>query len=75
MAFQIPNLITVLYLMSDRILCWHVNSYYVPQLRKSYFRKRMTTYKPEEEAQILSNKTKLFCILLLFVNLDSKLRQ
>jgi len=35
----------------------------------------MITYKPAEEAQILTNTTKLFCILPLFGNLNSKLRQ
>jgi len=43
--------------------------------RKSYLRQRMTTYKREEEAQILSNTTKLFCVLPAFGNLDSILRQ
>lgn len=42
---------------------------------KSYLRQRMTTYKPEEEVKILSNTTKLFCVLPLFGNLDSTLRQ
>ena len=148
MAFQIPNLIRVLYVTSYSILCRHVNSlqsikYRVGQKQvhsiasnyqciciptfgplctynivgtqhvilssiiqlvnymfwplylaiirfvhslqrkaitclyscKSYLRQRITTYKPEEDAQILSDTTKLFCVLPQFGNLDSKIRQ